>query len=240
MKSFSLLFILSAGTAAWLACGPSKSSPPSVSLDVTPVPNNNRFDAKANVTGSAEGVRYRFYANDGACDPQESDSGTAQCTAGPMAKTIAITVEIFRGTELLDRARKELPVPQRAVEPDAPQPPQRPVQQGLDIRVTTIPPYDPTGGPDTRADIAGIVYGAQDPSLYKVVVYAHTDLWYVQPLLGSTTDLDRTGSWSNWTHTGAQYAALLVRSSYSPPAQLGQRPQAHGDVVAVTVVDGRR
>jgi hypothetical protein len=88
-------------------------------------------------------------------------------------------------------------------------------------------------GPTSQGDIAGRVLGLDSPQKYKVVLYAHTDWWFVQPL-GSDpyTDLDSNGNWTNWTHLGHRYAALVVRPSFKPNAKVQALPPVGGDVIA--------
>ena len=88
-------------------------------------------------------------------------------------------------------------------------------------------------GPDSRGDIGGRVQGLDRPDGYKVVIYAHTDAWYVQPLgTDSGTAIAADGRWSNWTHLGHRYAALVVRPSFTPSAKAQSLPAVGGDVVA--------
>lgn len=88
-------------------------------------------------------------------------------------------------------------------------------------------------GPDSRSDISGKVTGLAKPGNYKLVIYAHTDQWYVQPLAdASYTDIAADGQWSNWTHLGGRYAVLVVRPTYRPSAKTQTLPNVGGDVIA--------
>ena len=76
-------------------------------------------------------------------------------------------------------------------------------------------------GSDSQGNIAGVVKGISTPQKYKIVLYAHTDWWYVQPLTADPfTNISTNGSWSNWTHLGYRYAALVVRDSFQPRAKI--------------------
>jgi hypothetical protein len=107
-------------------------------------------------------------------------------------------------------------------------PPPKPIR----IEFTTVPPRGE--GPNTRGNIEGKVLGAATPEQYKIVLYALTDKWYVQPSTEDClTDVSAEGTWSNWTHLGYRYAALLVRSSYRRPSPTLQAlPPVGGDVLA--------
>lgn len=88
-------------------------------------------------------------------------------------------------------------------------------------------------GSDSQGNIAGVVKGIAKPEQYKVVLYAHTDWWYVQPqTIEPLTDVASDGSWSNWTHLGYRYAALIVRASFQPGAKIKSLPRVGGDVIA--------
>jgi hypothetical protein len=106
------------------------------------------------------------------------------------------------------------------------------------IRVTRIPPYG--AGPDKMDTIAGQASGV-DFQKHKVVIFAGTDEWYVQPYIGgSDTSIDPGGKWESDTHLGFRYAALLVKTSYKPPAKMGALPSVGGEVLAIHEVQGRR
>jgi hypothetical protein len=88
-------------------------------------------------------------------------------------------------------------------------------------------------GAGSQGNIAGVVKGISSPENYKIILYAHTNWWYVQPLTTDPyTDISGTGSWSNWTHLGYRYAALVVRKSYHPEAKIMTLPHVGGDVIA--------
>src|SRR5262245_36650202 len=84
-------------------------------------------------------------------------------------------------------------------------------------------------GSDSRGDISGRVSGLDAPQNYKVVLYCHTDRWYVQPEAASPlTDIAKDGTWSNWTHLGGRYAALVVQPTFQPTATLQALPAVAG------------
>jgi hypothetical protein len=87
------------------------------------------------------------------------------------------------------------------------------------IRITLLPALSNSGGPDSEGQIGGEVDGVCRPQDFRVVIYAYTNRWYVQPerdrpLIGVMAD----GTWRTETHLGSKYAALLVEPSYEPPA----------------------
>ncbi|MFC1755303.1 glycosyl hydrolase family 17 protein [Thermoproteota archaeon] len=97
-------------------------------------------------------------------------------------------------------------------------------------------------GPDRMDKIAGRVYGINPRELgsYRVVLYAGTNVWYVQPFANQPlTKIRRNLTWSNRTHLGDVYAALLVREGYDPLPVIPSLPETNGDVVAIVVKDCR-
>lgn len=104
-----------------------------------------------------------------------------------------------------------------------PQPPQ--------IRFTALPPSGQ--GPDSRGNIAGTIGGVDAPEQYRIVIYALTDRWYVQPLADHPlSPIGHDGSWSTWTHLGTRYGAILVDSTYQAASTLMALPQRGNGVLA--------
>jgi hypothetical protein len=100
------------------------------------------------------------------------------------------------------------------------------------IRITRPAPLG-GGGPDEMGSIAGT---ASEPGLTdcKVVLYAQTNKWYVQPFVDRPyTDIGDDGTWEAEIHLGRRYAALLVRSSYRPATTLAALPRVGGDILAI-------
>ena len=104
------------------------------------------------------------------------------------------------------------------------------------ITFTRIPQAVPDGS--ARNDIIeGRVTGASPGQ--KIVLYAKTGKWWLQPLIDQPiTDLLPNFSWTNATHLGTHYAALLVKDGYRPQSATDSLPQTDGNVLAVAVVSG--
>jgi hypothetical protein len=104
------------------------------------------------------------------------------------------------------------------------------VDSSTRLEFSNIPPCG--AGVNSRGDISGHIHGLEKPEAYKVVIYAHTDRWYVQPLISHPfTDVDGGGNWSNWTHLGRRYAALVVGPSFQPPSKPEELPDVGSEVV---------
>jgi hypothetical protein len=104
------------------------------------------------------------------------------------------------------------------------------------IAFTRIPQADPSGSAHNDI-IEGRVTGASPGE--KIVLYAQRGKWWVQPLVDQPmTDLRANFSWTNATHLGTHYAALLVKDGYRPQSALDSLPQTGGGILAVAVVSG--
>lgn len=104
------------------------------------------------------------------------------------------------------------------------------------IKFTTVPRAD-KGGVIELDTIAGTVSGARTGQ--RIVLYARSGAWYIQPYADQQfTDVQSDSTWSNQTHLGTEYAALLVEPGYKPEAMMHSLPGEGGGVVAVEVVEG--
>jgi hypothetical protein len=105
---------------------------------------------------------------------------------------------------------------------------------GPSITITDVPRKG--AGPEALETIAGTVSGV-NVNECKVVIFARTDTWYVQPYSDSSdTLIQADGTWQSDTHLGSEYAVLLVKNSYKPPTITGTLPAASGAVLAITRV----
>ena len=98
-------------------------------------------------------------------------------------------------------------------------------------------PMAEQGGTQKLDDIEGRVVGARGGQ--RVVLYARSGAWYVQPYADRPfTTIRPDSTWKNSTHLGTEYAALLVEEGYNPPAQIDELPKVGGGVVALASVPG--
>ena len=107
---------------------------------------------------------------------------------------------------------------------------------GPSIEFTRIPQAEQGGTP--RLDtIAGRVIGAQPKQ--QIVLYARSGSWWIQPFADQPfTGIQPDSSWSNSTHLGTEYAAILVDPEYRPPSVTYMLPAEGDGVVAVAVTRG--
>jgi hypothetical protein len=93
---------------------------------------------------------------------------------------------------------------------------------GPSIEFTRVPPAA-EGGPDKLDIIEGRVVGAHPGQ--RVVLYARSGTWWVQPLVVEPfTTIQPDSKWTNTTHLGTEYAALLVEPGYRPLATINALP----------------
>jgi len=195
------------------------------------VPN---LEITAEVAGRQTGLRYEWFSVAGGCNPQKSDSPKTIFRFADGTVRDRVSVDVWRENKLVGRSEIDVNLNQiqAPLMTDEPQPAQ------AQIEITNVPPYEPKGGSDTRADIAGTASGKFDPG-YSVVLYARaSEMWYIQPIAYAAHAIHPDNTWSSWTHTGSSYAALLVRPGFEPVPRLDVLPKVGGYVVARTIVDG--
>ena len=108
---------------------------------------------------------------------------------------------------------------------------------GPSIEFTKIPLVG-EGGPDKLDAIEGRVVGARPGG--QIVLYARWGTWWVQPLADQPfTRIQEDSTWRSSTHSGTEYAALLVDSEYRPLAKLDTLPSVGSGIFAVAVTKGR-
>jgi signal transduction histidine kinase len=105
------------------------------------------------------------------------------------------------------------------------------------IKLTSVPPVH-RGGTQELDVISGRVTGAN--SEYRVVLYARSGAWYVQPYADQPfTSIGADSTFQSPTHLGTEYAALLVEKGYAPSTVMLALPGLGGGVLAVAVREGR-
>jgi hypothetical protein len=112
----------------------------------------------------------------------------------------------------------------------------RPSSAQVSIEFTRVPPAA-EGGPDKLDIIEGRVVGGGPGQ--QIVLYAKNGAWWVQPLVDEPyTKIRPEATWTNSTHVGTDYAALLVEPGYRPAATTDMLPTPGGAVLAVAVAKG--
>jgi hypothetical protein len=223
--------------ALWLAgCAEQNAVRVKLHSRTPPTPGAMHLEVTAQVSGPGSGLRFKWFTVAGACNPQDSDQPTTLFKFADGATRDRVTVEVWREGKVaaqnsldvkLDEIQARLAV-QEKIPPD------------WSIEIVRVPPYEPQGGPNTRADIAGKISGTLDPG-YSVVLYARaSEIWYIQPLAYASHAIRPDNTWTSWTHTGSSYAALLVRPGFEPVPRLDVLPKVGGYVMARAIVEGTR
>jgi hypothetical protein len=111
---------------------------------------------------------------------------------------------------------------------------QEPGSQAASIVITAVPPTG-SGNATTTNPITGTAR-VENVSSCHVVVFAHTDAWYVQPTTAHPlTEIGDDRTWNTSTHPGDHYAALLACGAYDPPAKTDSLPAIHAPIVAMDI-----
>jgi hypothetical protein len=104
------------------------------------------------------------------------------------------------------------------------------------VQFTQIPEAGP-GGAEKTVRIGGRATGNKPGQ--RIVLFARDGTWYVQPFASKPlTEIQPDHTWSNVTHVGTEYAALLVERDYAPPRIADTLPAQGGPVIAVATVTG--
>jgi len=215
------------------ACAPNKDV--SVQLDAHHLSSSEprQLDVEAQVTGPQSGLHYKWFSVLGEFEPQDSYVPKSSFMFSSNSPRDRVWVEVWRENERVAQGQLDVSmegVSERRVGEAAPH---------VQVAITQIPRYDPAGGPDTRADIGGRITG-QSARGYRVIVYARADAWYIQPAPYALHTIQPDDTWTTWTHTGSDYAALVVPSDYKPFTRLDVLPPIEGAVLARTIVEGKK
>lgn len=231
---------------------------PSFEIYVSPKPEvqaGGKLQIAVRVRNLEKGHQFRWSAQHGKCEPQESSSLSTDYTAPLDTGDDRVTLQVLNGEKVVygdDIVVKVIPLTFAGQVTEAARPNDTspagstavPTGQDItgqpEIHITLLPPYDAVGGDSTAEYIEGRVSGVV-PAHFKVVIFAFTDKYYVQPLTAAPfTTIGQDSKWRTWTHTGTQYVALLVRPTYNPPAKTWTMPEVGGDVIAITTAMGRK
>lgn len=201
-------------------------------------PPMRRLEIRAQLTGLQTDLRYKWLSVVGECEPQETDRPVTIFKFADGVSKDRVTVEVWRDNERVAQSELDVRLDREPLVPGSP--PNVDREPAVQIEITQIPPHEPEGGDNTRADIAGTVSGELTPDC-KVIVYARaSDLWFIQPLAYTSHPIRENKTWSTWTHTGSSYAALVVRPGFDPVPRLDVLPKIGGYVLGRTIVEGKK
>jgi hypothetical protein len=195
-----------------------------------------QLEVEAVVLGPQTGLHYKWFSVNGDFDPQDSYTPKAEFTFAPSSEHDRIWVEVWRDMDKVAETHLDVTVDTRTLASSWKEKAKGPAPE---LSITRIPRYQAEGGPDTRDTISGIVHGRTGGD-YRILVYARADAWYIQPTPFSLQPIENDGTWQTWTHTGSNYAALVVQKEYKPMTRLDVLPQLDADVLARQIVEGRK
>lgn len=113
--------------------------------------------------------------------------------------------------------------------------------QKVDVHTSIVfsrVPQSAEDGRDKNDIIEGRVIGGHPGQ--RIVLYAYSGRWWIQPLVEQPfTTVQPNSKWTNATHLGTEYAALLVEPGYIPPPVTDALPSRGGAVAAVAIVKGQ-
>lgn len=230
---FHLLLTLAA-CFLWGGCGDSQSVRVELLVGPSREPDPRRLIVRAQVTGAQDQLIYRWFSQTGECIPQRTESPATTFRFGDGQTKDRVVVEVWRGARQVGRS--EVVVDFAGTPTPAPR-----TKPKVQIEMTDTPPYNPLGGPATRAHIGGNITGEFDSAVVVVIYARANDVWYVQPDPQSAKHLLRSDrSFSTWTHTGSDYAILVARPTFTPLAAAEFLPLVESDILAHLIVEGER
>lgn len=191
-----------------------------------------RLDIQGLVTGPQAGLHYKWLSVSGQCQPQESEAPSTVFKFAEGVKQDRVTVEVWREGRRIAQNEIAVKFAGEIAEPAVAE-----QESQVQIEITGIPPSE-AGGEDTRANIAGRVRGKVLPE-YRVVIYAFAyESWYMQPTAHDLHAIQADNTWASWTHTGEQYAALVVSPGFAPRVRSDMLPAVGDKVLAKVIVEG--
>lgn len=193
-----------------------------------------RLEIQGAVSGPQAGLHYKWLSVSGQCEPQESDIPTTVFKFAEGVKHDRVTVEVWRDGKRVAHDELAVTFAGEVMELAT-------SDQGnrVQIEITDVP-FAEAGGEDTRATISGRVHGKILPE-YRVVLYARAyESWYMQPTAHDLHLIQRDETWTSWTHTGEQYAALIVSPGFTPRVRSDMLPSVGDKVLARIIVDGKK
>lgn len=199
----------------------------------SPAQNPRTLEIRAQVSGPTADLVYKWFAESGECEPQQSSWPATTFKFAEDTVVDHVRLEIWSGGKRVAATETEVKLTEARLAAVRAKPP------NVTIEITQIP-LSARGGEHTRDDIAGRVSGEISADM-RVVVYAQAGgVWYLQPTFKAMHAIGPDNTWRTWTHSGRNYAALLVRREYLPLLIVDALPGEDNDVLARVVVEGRK
>ncbi len=108
-----------------------------------------RLEIQAQVTGPQEGLRYRWFSISGECDPQRSDAPMTTFKFADNASRDRVSLEVWHNDQRVAQSEIDVMVNEERIRMELEHP------NGVNIFITNIPPYEPSGGRRRTRKLAG-------------------------------------------------------------------------------------
>lgn len=93
------------------------------------------------------------------------------------------------------------------------------------------------GGDEKTEIMSGSVIGV-NPDNYRIVVFAYTNQWYIQPDVNNyLINIQADGSWSTETHLGEKYCIMLVKKNFSTESPITSLPLGSDKIIAIKYIN---
>jgi len=100
------------------------------------------------------------------------------------------------------------------------------------VKLDRTPVLDSIGGDRDVDTISGTVKSKYIKK-NKIVIYAFTTMWYIQPLdTQPFTEINPSGKWKSATHRGSKYLIMLVEPEYTPATTMKSNPAKNDKVIS--------
>jgi hypothetical protein len=100
--------------------------------------------------------------------------------------------------------------------------------------INQLPAIDSLGG-DEKFDIISGEVRIDSPENYRIVVYAYTNMWYIQPSFNKPFTVIIKGEWTTETHLGKKYAVMLVKKEYEPKNMIFNLPDKSDNIIEIKI-----
>lgn len=102
------------------------------------------------------------------------------------------------------------------------------------ISYINMPPFDSLPQSEEMYPISGKISELDYYSNYRIVVYAHTNRYYIQPGLDKAlTEINENGYWQTETRKGGEYLILLVKKRFEADSLMNSPPQKGSNIIEI-------
>lgn len=103
------------------------------------------------------------------------------------------------------------------------------------IMLNQTPITDSLGG-DVKIDTISGEVNIESSEKYKIIIYAYTDMWYIQPSTINPKINIIGGKWKTATHLGKKYGVMLVKDTFQPKNKIQNLPQIDREIIEIKLI----